>query len=138
MTHAKADIQALQQATPERTPDLAKDQQSGLRTDPQADPTRCRTCMGADTYQEQTVSLFFSTKDNPTPFILENVPARVCRQCGERLHPQHAAAVLESIHRGEGRPAATRSVPVFDFNNPGGTGTETETPADTAPEEAQQ
>ena len=68
----------------------------------------CEYCNG--TLIEKPVTVYHRWKGQLT--IVENVPARVCQQCGERYY---AAAVLEEIERlarEDRKPARILTVPV--------------------------
>ena len=47
--------------------------------------------------------------------VVENVPAGVCQQCGEREYDFEVAARLERIFRGALKPTKHKKVPVADF-----------------------
>jgi hypothetical protein len=76
---------------------------------------RCFYCYGVDTIEEQLTR--FCACDAPQPFIVENVPAQVCCQCGDKTHSAKTSTGLEKIIKGEAGPGRLRPVRVFDFNN---------------------
>ena len=47
--------------------------------------------------------------------IIENVPARVCPQCGERLFSLETVERLQQIAWGQKKPQRVVQTPVFDF-----------------------
>jgi hypothetical protein len=49
------------------------------------------------------------------PVIVENVPAQVCTRCGDRVFPDSAVEVFESIRDGQLQPYGLLWVNVFDF-----------------------
>lgn len=51
--------------------------------------------------------------------LIEQVPARVCIQCGERLFTPDTVDKLQQIARGVQKPQRIQETPVFDFaSNP--------------------
>ena len=51
--------------------------------------------------------------------IFENVPASVCRQCGESLLSAATARLIDQLARGERPPTRTEEVLVYDFEKVG-------------------
>jgi YgiT-type zinc finger domain-containing protein len=47
--------------------------------------------------------------------IIENVPAKVCPQCGERLFSPETVERLQQIAWGQKKPQRVVQTPVFDF-----------------------
>ena len=78
---------------------------------------RCFYCYGVDTIEEQLTR--FCACDAPQPFIVENVPAQVCCQCGDKTHSAKTSTGLEKIIKGEAGPGRLQPIRVFDFNNLG-------------------
>lgn len=78
----------------------------------------CRNCSGAGTMERQLTR--FCVGDADEPFFVENVPAFVCRLCGEKLFPggQGFDTLLISIREGRLQPNAIRSIAVYDFQQP--------------------
>ncbi len=76
---------------------------------------RCSYCYGVDSIQEQLTR--FCACDAPEPYIVENVPAEVCRLCGETTYSGETGTVLEKIIKGEAGPGRLKPIRVFDFNN---------------------
>ena len=62
----------------------------------------------------------FCVGDADEPFFVENVPAFVCRWCGEKLFPggQGFDTLLINIREGRLQPNAIRSIAVYDFQQP--------------------
>jgi hypothetical protein len=75
----------------------------------------CFYCKGVETIEEGTAR--FCACDASTPFIVENVPASVCRLCGDKSYSGEAVDALEKIKNGECQPAGSRTVQVYDFEN---------------------
>ena len=72
---------------------------------------RCTVCGG--TMVEQTVR--FCACDATPPLIIENVPALVCEQCGEKVFSDSTIEGFESI-KGSAVPYShTLAIHVFDF-----------------------
>lgn len=76
----------------------------------------CYNCRSIDTEEDQIISYFSWAGDNP--HFIENLPARVCRVCGPTSFTGKTVRVMEKINAGEVAPVGSRSVKVFDFNNP--------------------
>ena len=49
--------------------------------------------------------------------LVEKVPARVCRQRGERLFDADTVEKLQAIAWGKSKPDRVQETAVFDFNN---------------------
>ena len=64
--------------------------------------------------QEITYHTMFRGKLN----VVENVPARVCRQCGETYFPAATSERQEKIVGQQDEPFRLMEVPVFDFAEP--------------------
>jgi YgiT-type zinc finger domain-containing protein len=47
--------------------------------------------------------------------IIENVPAQICPQCGERLFSLETVDRLQQIAWGQKKPQRVVQTPVFDF-----------------------
>lgn len=73
----------------------------------------CRSCRSRDTYEERTVSQ--PLKFGGQIVIFENVPALVCRQCGETLLRPETVKLMEELGRGEQPPSRMDQVPVYDL-----------------------
>lgn len=48
-------------------------------------------------------------------FILEDVPAEVCQQCGENYFAPDVLAEMDEIVAGRSKPKTTIPVPVYSF-----------------------
>ncbi len=73
----------------------------------------CRSCRSPDTYEKRAVSQ--PLKFNGQIIIFENVPALVCRQCGETLLSAETVKRMEELGRGERPPSRMDKVPVYDM-----------------------
>lgn len=76
----------------------------------------CYNCRSSNTEELQNVRYF--QWEGSKPFIVENVPAIVCRLCGPTGYSGSVLSVIERIRDGKGTPIGTQTVKVFDFNNP--------------------
>ncbi|MFP1631909.1 YgiT-type zinc finger protein [Zhengella sp. ZM62] len=76
----------------------------------------CDACQGHRVEPVVTSVVFFWTA---IPTIVENVPALLCRDCGERHLDHMVAEKLDGIRRLAGQSVALRhvSVPVFDYES---------------------
>lgn len=50
--------------------------------------------------------------------VVENVPAKVCSQCGEKTYAPETVERLQQTVWGERTPKKTVQTPVFDFAEP--------------------
>lgn len=75
----------------------------------------CYYCKGVNTMDQQSTR--FCAFDIDDPFIMENVPASVCRLCGEKSYSEEVISAIEKINRGEAQVIGFRAVKVFDFRN---------------------
>ena len=48
-------------------------------------------------------------------YVIENVPARVCKETGEQLFAPETVEHLQQLISGVSRPRRTIETPVFDF-----------------------
>jgi len=78
----------------------------------------CQTCSGGILAQEAVNTALW---EGDRLIVVENIPALVCQQCGERYYEDEVAMALDMM-RGGGfsETSATRvmSVPVFSFRTP--------------------
>jgi YgiT-type zinc finger domain-containing protein len=74
---------------------------------------KCRSCLSSGTYEDRLTSQ--PLKFNGQVVIFENVPAQVCRQCGETLFGAEVVKLMEDLGRGERPPTRMDRVPVYDF-----------------------
>ncbi len=72
----------------------------------------CYVCRGVDTIEEGLVR--FCPVDAPDPYFVENIPAKQCYQCGEKVFSTEAVKVLDFVSD-EAQPARMRSVRVYDY-----------------------
>ena len=75
----------------------------------------CDYCHGVETVEKGIAR--FCACDAPTLFLVENLPASVCRLCGDKSYSGDAVDALEKIKNGECQPASSRIVQVYDFEN---------------------
>ena len=75
----------------------------------------CFYCNGVDTVEKGKTH--YSACDLPNPFIVENVPASVCRLCGDESFSGETVDALEKIKNGECWSTSVQFVKVFDFEN---------------------
>ena len=75
----------------------------------------CFYCHGVDTVENGKTH--HCACDIDTPFIVENVPASVCRLCGDAAFSGETVNALEKIRNGECQPTGSRTVRVYDFEN---------------------
>lgn len=73
----------------------------------------CYYCKGVDTLEEQNTR--FCVYDVPDPFVVEQVPALVCRLCGDKSFSGNVVKALEKIGTGEAQADGFQSFRVFDF-----------------------
>jgi YgiT-type zinc finger domain-containing protein len=71
----------------------------------------CDVCGGVMT--EDTVTYTIQLDDKLV--VVEHVPAKVCRQCGERLYSPETVERLQSTVWGRREPSRVLQTPVFDF-----------------------
>ncbi len=72
----------------------------------------CDLCSSPVTEEKVTYSL-----ELPKRWILvEKVPARVCRQCGEKLFDLETVVKLQTIAWGQKKPDRVQETAVFDFS----------------------
>jgi YgiT-type zinc finger domain-containing protein len=76
-----------------------------------------------ETFEEQNVTYILEQQGKV--FIIENVPARVCRETGERLFAPETVERLQQIIWEQRKPTRVVETPVFEFasaQGPGSTG----------------
>ena len=73
----------------------------------------CYYCKGVDTLEEKNTR--FCVYDVPDPFVVEQVPALVCRLCGDKSFSVNVVKALEKIGTGEAQADGFQSFRVFDF-----------------------
>ena len=71
----------------------------------------CEYCNGE--VRAKTVTVHYRHKRKLV--LIENVPARVCRRCGERYYDAATVEKMEAIARRKGAAEKTLLVPVRDF-----------------------
>ena len=75
----------------------------------------CSYCNGLDTVEEETTR--FCACDAPQPFIVEEVPAFVCRLCGDKSYSSETVAELEKIKNGDAGLHTIQPLRVFLFDS---------------------
>ena len=73
----------------------------------------CYYCKGVNTLEERNTR--FCAYDIPDPFVVEQVPALVCRLCGDKSYYGNVVKALDKIRKGEAQADSFRSFRVFDF-----------------------
>ena len=73
----------------------------------------CYYCKGIDTVEEKLTR--FCAYDVPDPFLMENVPASVCRLCGDKSYSGDVVTALEKIKNREVKPSNSQFFRVFDY-----------------------
>jgi YgiT-type zinc finger domain-containing protein len=48
-------------------------------------------------------------------YVIENVPARVCRETGEQFFAPETVEHIQAIVKGRGRPVRMLETPVFEY-----------------------
>lgn len=71
----------------------------------------CEYCNGE--LRAKTVTVHYRHKGKLV--LIENVPARVCRRCGERYYDAITLEKMESIARRKRAAEKTLTVPIRDF-----------------------
>jgi YgiT-type zinc finger domain-containing protein len=66
-----------------------------------------------ETFEEQTVTYVLERQGQV--LIIENVPARVCRETGERLFAPETVERLQQIVWEQRKPTRIVETPVFEF-----------------------
>ena len=73
-----------------------------------------------ETFEEQKVTYILEQQGKV--FIIENVPARVCRETGERLFAPETVERLQQIIWEQRKPTRVVETPVFEFSSAQGDG----------------
>ncbi len=73
----------------------------------------CVYCNRVDTVEEQLTR--FCACETPQPFIVENVPAFVCRICGDKSFSGDTVIAFEKMKNGEVQTSSLQFLRVFDF-----------------------
>ena len=66
-----------------------------------------------ETFEEQTITYVLERQGKV--LIIENVPARVCRETGERLFAPETVERLQQIVWEQRKPTRIVETPVFEF-----------------------
>ena len=73
----------------------------------------CHYCHGVGTLEKRLTR--FCAYDIPNPFLVERVPATVCRLCGDTSYSGDVVAALEKIANKEAKVSDLQAFRVFDF-----------------------
>ena len=73
----------------------------------------CHYCHGVGTLEKRLTR--FCAYDIPNPFLVERVPATVCRLCGDKSYSGDVVAALERIRNKEAKVSDLQAFRVFDF-----------------------
>ena len=73
----------------------------------------CPYCHGVGTLEKRLTR--FCAYDIPSPFLVERVPATVCRLCGDKSFSGDVVAALEKIANKEAKVSDLQAFRVFDF-----------------------
>ena len=73
----------------------------------------CVYCNGVDTVEEQLTR--FCACETSQPFIVENVPAFVCRICGDKSFSGDTVMTFEKMKNGEVQTSSLQFLRVFNF-----------------------
>ena len=73
----------------------------------------CKICQGRVTDERVT----FTVELDDKLAVVENVPAKVCGQCGERLFSPDTVEQLQKTAWEQNAPVRIIETPVFDFNS---------------------
>ena len=73
---------------------------------------KCDICGGPMTEQEVTYRIELQDK----LIVVENVPVKVCIQCGEKLYSAETVERLQQTVWEQKAPSKVLSTPVFDFS----------------------
>ena len=71
----------------------------------------CEYCNGE--VRAKTVTVYYRHKGKPV--VIENVPARVCRRCGERYYDATTVEKMEAVAQRKRAAEKTIRVPIRDF-----------------------
>jgi YgiT-type zinc finger domain-containing protein len=71
----------------------------------------CDICGGIRERTLINYTIFYANK----PVIVENVPAEVCRQCGEQYFDPATVEMLQKVVWSKKKPKRTIKAPVYDF-----------------------
>jgi YgiT-type zinc finger domain-containing protein len=73
---------------------------------------KCVFCGGKSAKRNVT---FVYDNDAAECFVVENVPAEVCLQCGEKTYAPEAVDKLTDLTQRKSKPTRTIQMPVFDY-----------------------
>ena len=75
--------------------------------------TDCPYCQGQDSVKTEKISVCAIEADEP--YVLKNVPARVCNACGDKTFSQQTVQRTERVKNGEVPKAGDVTMPVYDL-----------------------
>ena len=68
-------------------------------------------------FEKKVVNFIYD--ENDRYIVIENVPANVCQNCGEKLYSPEVTDKLLKFVRNDFKPVKTIEIPVFDFGSAG-------------------
>ena len=81
---------------------------------------RCHVCGGVDTYEPDVITHVGLRRNKVdgslTPYMVQDVPATVCCQCGERFFSGEVMDFLEGVYEGFKTPVVIVGAPVYSYN----------------------
>lgn len=72
---------------------------------------KCYFCKGKIARENVKVDFWWGEE----LFLIENVPAEVCQQCGERYYNSDVSKKLDAIVQGEGKIRKSIQVPIVEY-----------------------
>lgn len=73
---------------------------------------KCHVC-GSTQYSEEHVSHIFQTDGKPVQ--VENIPAQVCRRCGEEIFSKETTEKVRLLVHSKAKPAKSVKMDVFVY-----------------------
>ncbi len=77
----------------------------------------CFYCHGVDTIEEGKTD--YCVGELSRPFVVRNVPASICRLCGDESYSADTVETLDQIRNGDYQPVGSVTLQVFDFERLG-------------------
>jgi len=74
---------------------------------------KCPRCKNDETLKAQTIR--YSQEFEGNFYIIENVPAYICMQCGETILFESVAEAIQQIVWSGAKPKRTERVPVYEI-----------------------
>ena len=75
----------------------------------------CFYCHGIDTVEKGKTDYCIGELSNP--FVVRNVPASICRLCGDESYSGDTVDTLDKIRKGEFQATDSQIMQVFDFDH---------------------